>query len=83
MWSLVVDAPALLGGSWPGHWGFSGLLLTLLALHVFWFMLICKMIYRMFTTGIEKDERSDDEEETEEEDESEGRTKAKAKGKQS
>jgi len=83
VWSLVVESPPLLGGSWPGHWGFSGLLLTLLALHVFWFMLICKMIYRMFTTGIEKDERSDDEEETEEDDEPEGRTKAKAKGKQS
>ena len=32
-------------------------------LHVFWFYLIARMIYKLATTGIEKDERSDDEDE--------------------
>lgn len=56
------------GWNWSGAYIFSGFLLVLQFLHIFWFYLIGKMIYRMITTGIEKDERSDDEEVTEIED---------------
>ena len=35
---------------------------TLQVLHIFWFYTICKMVYKLLTTGIEGDERSDDEE---------------------
>ena len=63
VYSLLVEAPTTFGGSWPGYWVFGGLLCTLVCLHVFWFVLICRMIRKLMTTGIEKDERSDDEEE--------------------
>lgn len=74
VFSLVVEAPRMLGGLWTGYYVFAGLLCTLQLLHVFWFALISKMIYKMFTEGIKKDERSDDEEE-EEEDEGKERRK--------
>jgi len=57
------------GATWPGYFGFVSLLGTLQVLHVFWFSLIAKMVWRMCTSGIEKDERSEDEaEEDEDED---------------
>lgn len=65
VYSLVYEAPAIMG-MWPGYWAFAGLLIVLQCLHIFWFYLICRMIYRLLTTGIEKDERSDDDEPEEE-----------------
>jgi len=61
VWSLLKEAPELLGGIWPGWYAFAGLLILLLLLHVFWFYLIVRMIYKLVTTGIDKDVRSDDE----------------------
>ena len=60
--SLLFEAPRIMG-MWPGYYAFAGLLLTLQALHIFWCYLIAKMIVKLFTTGIEKDVRSDDEDE--------------------
>jgi ceramide synthetase len=50
---------------WAGYYIFSGLLITLQILHVFWFYLIMRMVYQLFTTGIDGDVRSDDEDEDE------------------
>lgn len=63
VYSLAVEAPAHFGGSWPGHVIYAALLIVLQCLHIFWFVLICRMIIKLVTTGIEKDERSDDDEE--------------------
>jgi TLC domain len=60
VYSLLYEAPEVMG-MWGGWWVFAILLSVLQCLHVFWFALIVKMIYRLLTTGIEKDERSDDE----------------------
>ena len=51
--------------SWPGTYFFLILLCSLQVLHIFWSYLVVKMVYRLFTTGTDKDERSDDEEEFE------------------
>jgi sphingoid base N-palmitoyltransferase len=59
-YTSYVDATEIFGQNWFGFDVFYWLLLSLQALHVFWFYLICRMIYRLLTTGIEKDERSDD-----------------------
>ena len=64
--SVAFEAPHFFGVDWVGFWLFSGLLVILQGLHIFWFYLIAKMLYRLFTTGIEKDERSEDEDEEEE-----------------
>ena len=64
--SVLFEAPEFFGVNWLGFWLFSSLLVVLQGLHVFWFYLIAKMLYRLFTTGIEKDERSDDDESEEE-----------------
>lgn len=58
--SLVVDAPRIMG-MWSGYYVFMILLLGLQGLHIFWFYLILRMVYKLMTSGIEKDERSDDE----------------------
>jgi hypothetical protein len=60
---VFFEAPNHFGVNWAGFWVFSMLLVVLQLLHMFWFYLIAKMIYRLLSTGIEKDERSDDEEE--------------------
>ena len=67
VWSLVYEAPLKLGGYWLGYYAFAGLLILLQILHVFWFYLIVRMIYKLITTGIDKDVRSDDEDCLEEE----------------
>lgn len=46
---------------------FIGLLVALQCLHIFWFYLILKMIFRLMSGNMSKDERSDDEEELESE----------------
>jgi hypothetical protein len=58
--SLLFDSVNIMG-HWPGHYAYAGLLLGLQGLHIFWFCLILGMVFRLMTTGIEKDERSDDE----------------------
>ena len=63
IFSVFFEAPNHFGVNWAGFWVFSMLLVVLQLLHVCWFYLIAKMIYRLLSTGIEKDERSDDEEE--------------------
>lgn len=63
--SVLFEAPLFFGTDWIGFWIFAGLLIILQCLHVFWFYLIGRMIYRLVTTGIDKDERSDDEDEGE------------------
>jgi len=82
VWSLVKEAPELLGGIWPGWYAFAGLLILLLLLHVFWFYLIVRMIYKLVTTGIDKDVRSDDEDCTDDTYESPTNKKRTAKKKE-
>ena len=65
--SVLFEAPNHFGVDWIGFWLFALLLVILQGLHVFWFYLIARMLHRLVTTGIEKDERSDDEDEDEEE----------------
>ena len=62
--SFLFEAPEIMG-YWPGYTVFSGLLLILQGLHIFWFYLILRMIPSLLSTGIQKDERSDDEAEGE------------------
>ena len=64
VYSLLYEAPEALG-YWPGYPLFAGLLLVLQSLHIFWFYLILRMIPSLLSTGIQKDERSDDEGEIE------------------
>jgi len=61
IYSVLFEAPNEFGVEWVGFWVFAGLLVILQGLHIFWFYLIGRMIHRLITTGIEKDERSDDE----------------------
>lgn len=61
VYSLVVEAPQIMG-MWSGYWLFATMLVGLQCLHVFWFYLIARMIYRLVIVGeVEKDVRSDDE----------------------
>ena len=60
VYSLVYEAPQIMG-PWPGYRLFAGLLIVLQCLHIFWFFLILRMIPSLLSTGIQKDERSDDE----------------------
>lgn len=68
--SLFIEGPMQFSGGdfyhglWPGFWLYLGLMVVLQCLHIFWFYLISKMVYKLLTTGIEKDERSDDEDES-------------------
>jgi very-long-chain ceramide synthase len=61
IYDVIFVSPITFNNDWFGYWTFAGLLITLECLHIFWFYLVLKMIVRLFTTGIEKDERSDDE----------------------
>jgi ceramide synthetase len=65
VYSVVVESRDILG-VWPGYYLISTLLSILVCLHIFWFSLICNMIYRMSSGGLEKDVRSEEEEEEEE-----------------
>lgn len=68
VYSLIVESPRIFGGVWTGYYWYAGLLLGLQGLHVFWFCLILRMIYKLFLSGkVEKDVRSDDDEEVTEE----------------
>lgn len=79
--SVLVEAPVFFSVNWLGFWLFSSLLVVLQGLHVFWFYLIARMLYKLFTSGIEKDERSDDDDDDEEE-EGESRGEGASRGKQ-
>ncbi len=81
--SVLWEAPAFFGVQWSGYWAFAILLLTLQALHIFWFYLIAKMVFKLVATGIEQDERSDVDDVSEEflEDETDNTNSAKKKDK--
>ena len=64
--SVLVEAPVFFSVNWLGFWLFSSLLIVLQGLHIFWFYLIARMLYKLFTSGIEKDERSDDDDDDDE-----------------
>lgn len=65
--AAYIEAPAYFG-RWSGYNFIFGLLVLLQLLHIFWFYLISRMIYKLLTSGIEGDVRSDDEEEEEDHD---------------
>lgn len=67
IFSVFFEAPNHFGTNWAGFWVFSVLLVILQFLHIFWFYLIAKMLWTLLSTGVEKDERSDDEEDINEE----------------
>ena len=67
--SVLFEAPNHFGVDWIGFWVFAGLLVILQGLHVFWFYLIARMLHKLATTGIEKDERSDDDDDDDMEEE--------------
>ncbi|KAI6891672.1 hypothetical protein D0867_15611 [Hortaea werneckii] len=66
---------------WISHGITFSLLAILQIINLFWFFLICRILWRYLATGVEKDERSDDEEEDEEIDEVEGAPPTNAAGK--
>ncbi|XP_002732672.1 ceramide synthase 6-like [Saccoglossus kowalevskii] len=50
-------------GPWPSWWIFNILLLVLQLLHIFWFSIIMRMVYKSLTHGkVDRDARSDCEE---------------------
>lgn len=63
LWAALFDGPMFLSHEFAGYYVLCGLAITLQCLHVFWFFLIARMAVTLFTTGIQKDIRSDDEEE--------------------
>ncbi|CAD5113401.1 DgyrCDS2573 [Dimorphilus gyrociliatus] len=66
LYSVYFDVIDIVGG-FPMHKIFSILLTFLQVLHIYWFYLICKMIYKYIITGsVEKDERSESEVESSE-----------------
>jgi ceramide synthetase len=50
VYSLVYEAPAILG-MWSGYWLFATMLVGLQCLHVFWFALILKMVWKLLSVG--------------------------------
>lgn len=66
LYSVIVEGVEQFGCEFGGCYVFIGLLSALQCLHIFWFYTIFVMLYRVVTTGIEKDERSDDDEVIEE-----------------
>ena len=66
-WSVWSEGPLPPRNWWGALSFYIFLLIVLQILHIFWFSTIAKMIYKLVTTGIEKDERSDDDSEREDE----------------
>ena len=61
VYGLVIGAKNHFG-TWPGYYFYACLLVVLQVLHIFWFYLILRVLYRLVLTGqVEKDSRSDDE----------------------
>lgn len=63
IYSVLVEAAEEFGRAWIGYWAFTVMLIILQILHIFWFYLIARMVYKLLTTGVENDERSENEEE--------------------
>jgi len=61
IYDVLFVAPVTMNNDFSAYWIFACLVIALELLHIFWFYLVVKMVYRLFTSGIEKDERSDDE----------------------
>lgn len=68
--SVLFEASVEFGTEWIGYWAFVVMLVVLQLLHIFWFYLIARMVYKMVTYGVETDERSEEGEEFGEEYES-------------
>ena len=60
--SVLFEASVEFGREWIGYWAFVVMLVTLQLLHIFWFYLIARMVYKMVALKCETDERSDVEE---------------------
>lgn len=67
LYSLFTIAVPMFTLNFIGAYVWIGLLVSLQLLHVFWFYLILRMVYRLATASIEGDIRSDDEGELEDE----------------
>jgi len=50
LYSLLVEAPQIMG-IWSGYWSFALLLIVLQCLHIFWFYLIVRMIFKLLKNG--------------------------------
>jgi hypothetical protein len=59
LYSMFIEGKAAFGTKWGGAFFFSSMLCSLQALHVFWFYLIARMIYKLAIGQMEDDERSD------------------------
>jgi hypothetical protein len=66
--SVFKDGHGQFGCEWAGCATYVGLLFSLQCLHVFWFYLIAKMVYKLMMGTLDGDDRSDDDEEMEEHD---------------
>lgn len=54
-----VESTAILGQRVPLYHLFNGMLMTLEALHIYWFGLIARIAYRALATGAPSDIRED------------------------
>lgn len=63
--SLIFELRPMFSQEWNGYFILIIFAIILQLLHIYWFYLIIRMVYKLFTSGIDKDERSDDEEEEE------------------
>ncbi len=67
LYSVFADGYGTFDCDWFGCSTFIGLLFALQFLHVFWFYLIARMVYKLAMGTMQDDERSDNEEELEQE----------------
>ena len=67
LYSVLIEGYEVFGCEWGGCYYFVLLLVGLQLLHVFWFYLIARMIFKLMMGTMTKDERSDDEDALEDE----------------
>jgi ceramide synthetase len=67
LYSVFADGYRIFDCDWFGCPTYIGLLFALQFLHVFWFYLIARMVYKLAMGTMQDDERSDNEEELEQE----------------
>lgn len=60
IWTVYHIAPTYLTMQ-PAWYGFTGLLMALQALHIFWYSIVIHMLYKLATGQMKGDERSDSE----------------------